>query len=55
MSRPGPRHTSLEAEFRDVIPPRAVPLKKRVFWRVLLAALKFPPTRALLLRLRRGA
>ena len=55
MSRAVPRHTSLEAEFRTVIPPRAVPLRKRVFWRVLLAALHFAPTRALLLRLRRGA
>jgi len=54
MSRPVPRHTSLEAEFRHVIPPRAVPFGKRVFWRVLLALLTFPPTRVLLLRLRRG-
>lgn len=50
---PVPRHTSLEAAFRTVIPPRAVPLGKRVFWQVLLGLLAFAPTRALLLRLRR--
>jgi hypothetical protein len=50
---PVPRHTSLEAAFRTVIPPRAVPLGKRVFWRLLLGLLAFAPTRALLLRLRR--
>jgi hypothetical protein len=47
-----PRHQSLEDAFRSVLPPRPVPLRKRVFWRVLLALLAFPPTRALLLRLR---
>ena len=47
-----PRHSSLEALFRDVLPPRPVPLGKRVFWRLLLALLAFAPTRALLLRLR---
>jgi hypothetical protein len=29
-----------------------VPLHKRVFWRLLLGLLAFPPTRALVLRLR---
>lgn len=52
---PAPRHTPLEDVFRTVIPPRAVPLRKRVFWHVLLGLLALPPTRALLLRLRRGA
>jgi hypothetical protein len=52
--RPVPRHSSLEDAFRDVLPPRRVPLGKRVFWRVLLALLAFPPTRALVLRLRSG-
>lgn len=49
-----PRHQSLEALFREVLPPRRVPLGKRVFWRVLLALLAFAPTRALVLRLRGG-
>jgi hypothetical protein len=48
-----PRHRSLEEQFRSVLPPRAVPMRKRLFWRVLLALLAFPPTRALVLRLRR--
>ncbi|MET0292508.1 MAG: hypothetical protein ABW136_09110 [Steroidobacteraceae bacterium] len=47
-----PRHQSLEDLFRNVLPPRPVPLRKRVFWRVVLALLAFPPSRALLLRLR---
>lgn len=47
-----PRHQSLEKLFLDVIPPRRVPLRKRVFWRVLLALLSFAPTRALVLRVR---
>ena len=49
-----PRHSSLETLFRDVLPPRRVPLAKRVFWHVLLALLSFAPTRALILRLRRA-
>jgi hypothetical protein len=49
-----PRHQSLEEAFRSVLPPRPVPLRKRVFWRVLLALLAFPPTRALVLHLRAG-
>jgi hypothetical protein len=56
MNRPephaAPRHQSLEALFREVLPPRPVPWRKRVFWRVLLALLTFAPTRALLVRLR---
>jgi hypothetical protein len=59
MSQPeprlAPRHKSLEATFRSVLPPRAVPFGKRVFWRVLLGLLAFPPTRALILRLRGGS
>lgn len=51
-TRAVPRHQSLEKLFLDVIPPRRVPLGKRVFWRVLLALLSFAPTRALVLRLR---
>jgi len=47
-----PAHRSLEPLFRDVLPPRRVPLGKRVFWRALLALLSFAPTRALILRLR---
>lgn len=47
-----PRHQSLEKLFLDVLPPRRVPLGKRVFWRILLALLSFAPTRALILRLR---
>ncbi len=47
-----PRHQSLEDVFRSVLPPRAVPLRKRVMWHVLLTLLAFPPSRALLLRLR---
>jgi hypothetical protein len=56
MSAPGPSrptHHSLEDLFRSVLPPRPVPLRKRIFWRVLLGLLAFPPTRALVLRLRR--
>jgi hypothetical protein len=49
---PRPRHQSLEEQFRSVLPPRPVPLSKRLFWRALLALLAFAPTRALLLRLR---
>ncbi len=56
MTPPEPRavpsHRSLETLFLDVLPPRRVPLGKRVFWRVLLALLSFAPTRALVLRLR---
>lgn len=56
MSQPEPsatpRHRSLEALFREVLPPRPVPWRKRLFWRVLLALLSFAPTRALLLKLR---
>jgi hypothetical protein len=50
--RTAPRHQSLETLFREVLPPRPVPWRKRVFWRVLLILLNFAPTRALLLRLR---
>ena len=53
MSSRVPGHVSLEALFARVIPPRPVPLRKRIFWRVLLGLLAFPPTRALVLRLRR--
>ena len=53
--RPRPRHQSLEEAFRSVLPPRAVPLGKRVLWRMLLGLLAFPPTRALILRLRGGS
>ena len=49
-----PRHSSLEAVFREVLPARRVPVGKRVFWHVLLALLSFAPTRALILRLRRA-
>ena len=52
ISSAAPRHSSLEALFREVLPPRPVPLRKRVFWRVLLGLMSFAPTRALLLRLR---
>jgi hypothetical protein len=48
-----PRHESLEDLFRSVLPPRPVPLRKRLMWRALLALVAFPPSRALLLRLRR--
>ncbi len=47
-----PRHQSLEDLFREVLPPRPVPWRKRVLWRVLLGLLAFAPTRALLLRSR---
>ena len=53
--RPTPRHVSLEKTFRSVLPPRPVPFGKRVFWRVLLGLLAFPPSRALILRLRGGS
>ena len=54
MSPRVPQHESMEALFARVIPPRRVPVGKRVFWRLLLALLRWSPTRTLLLRLRRS-
>ena len=43
-----PRHTSLEREFLAAVPPRPVPLLRRVKWRLLLWLVALPPVVALL-------
>jgi hypothetical protein len=43
-----PRHTSLERDFFAAVPPRPVPLLRRVSWRLLLWLVALPPVVALL-------
>jgi hypothetical protein len=45
-------HRDVRAEVFAAIPPRAVPFKKRLFWTVLLAAMRVPGLPALLQKLR---
>jgi hypothetical protein len=54
MDPRAPEHRSLEAVFARVLPPRPVPLRKRLFWHLLLGLMGWAPTRTLLLRLRGG-
>jgi len=52
---PGARlhvHRDLSGRMRAVIPPRPVPLRKRAFWRIVLALAGSATGRAVLLRLR---
>jgi hypothetical protein len=46
-------HESPGAQYRDVLPPRPVPLAQRWLWRLLLAALRIPVVFPLVARLRR--
>ena len=46
---PLPVHESLETAFIAVVPPRPVPLVRRLSWRALLLLLGFAPTRVVLL------
>jgi hypothetical protein len=43
-------HYDLSAAFYAALPPRRVPLRKRLFWRLLLAAARTPPIRSWLAR-----
>lgn len=48
-------HRDIGREFYSAIPPRDVPLKKRLFWRVILALAGSRAGKRLLLSLRRQA
>lgn len=43
-------HREISSAFYKALPPRPVPWRKRLFWRVMLAAAANPLTRRLLLR-----
>jgi hypothetical protein len=43
-----PRHTSLEREFFAAVPPRAVPLRRRAGWWLLLRLAALSPVAALI-------
>jgi hypothetical protein len=46
-------HESPGTQYRDVLPPRRVPLAQRWLWRLLLAALRIPGVFPLVARIRR--
>lgn len=46
-------HRDIAAAFYKAIPPRPVPLRKRIFWRAVLTLVSHPFGKKLLLALRR--